>query len=337
MIISKSHRQSNFELLRIFSMLLILLHHFICHGMQAKVAPPNLMVFVDSFAIIGVNLFLLISGYFKIRLSWKSFFNLVFICMFCKIVHLCIDTFILGISHPMYEWVLKPIFVVSRSGGWFVQVYFMLMFISPLLNKAIDNLSEKEWKQSLSLLCVISFYLGWILHNYDDSAGYTLLNFAFVYVIGAAIHHYHFMEKAKPWQIVLALVIGVTATFGGNILVATHDNLRLGFMAYNSPFVLLTACGVFCMFGKLKIQSKWINRIAMSVLSVYLLTDGGNLSKALYGMMGEIAARNSAIMTLLLFVGIAVGIIVLVTCLDQVRQLIYNKLQVACIQFWLKR
>lgn len=288
--------------------------------------PPNLLQVVDSFAIIGVNLFLLISGYFKIRLSWKSFLNLVLICMFCKVVHLCADTFMLGISHPLYEWLLKPIFVVSRSGGWFVQVYFMLMFVSPLLNKAIDNLSKKEWRQSLSLLCVITFYLGWILHNYDDGAGYTLMNFVFVYVIGAAIRYYRLVEKAKAWQMVLALVVGVIATFGGNKLVAAHESLHLGFMSYNSPFVILTACAVFCLFGKLKFQNKWVNKLAMSMLTVYLLTDGGNLSKVLYGMMGEIATENSAFITLLLFAVVAMGIIVSVACLDQVRQVAYKKL-----------
>lgn len=46
-------RQSNFELLRIFSMLLILIHHFICHGMNSKLAPPDLIIIVDSLAIIG--------------------------------------------------------------------------------------------------------------------------------------------------------------------------------------------------------------------------------------------------------------------------------------------
>lgn len=115
--------------------------------------------------------------------------------MFYKVVHLCVDTFVLGIHHPLYEWGLKPIFVVSRSGGWFVQVYFMLMFISPILNKRLENLSEKEWKLSLFLLSVISFYLGWALHNYNDGAGYTLMNFVYIYVISAAIKHYEILSK----------------------------------------------------------------------------------------------------------------------------------------------
>lgn len=319
-------RQSNFELLRIFSMLLILIHHFICHGLNSKLAPPDLIIIVDSFAIIGVNLFLLISGYFKIRLSWKSFLNLVFICMFCKVVHLCTDTFVLGISHPLYEWILKPIFVISRSGGWFVQVYFMLMFISPLLNKAIDNLSEKEWKLSLALLSFISFYLGWILHNYNDAAGYTLMNFVFIYVIGAAIRHYNLSMRVKTWQMLFAIILGVVVTFVGSKFVAAHENLKLGFTAYNSPFVILTACAVFCIFSKIKLQNKWINKVAVSMLTVYLLTDGGHLSKVLYGWAGLVAQNFSEGIVLLLFLIMAVLIILVVSCLDQIRQFIFKRI-----------
>lgn len=320
---SSKSRQSNFELLRIFAMLLILVHHFICHGALSKAVPSNLMSFVDSFTIIGVNLFLLISGYFKIRLTWKAFLNLVFICMFCKVVHLCVDTFAIGISHPWYEWVLKSIFVVSRSGGWFVQVYFMLMFVSPMLNKAIENLSENEWRLSLALLSIISFYLGWFLHNYDDAAGYTLLNFVFIYVIGAAIRYFNIVKWMKAWWLLAALVFGVMFTFVGERVVAAYPNLHVGFMAYNSPFVILTSCSVFCLFGKMQFQNLCVNKVAASMLTVYLLTDGGNLSKQLYGLAGEISISYSYFVVLLLFLGLAFVVMMLAVSLDQLRQLIF--------------
>lgn len=206
-------RQSNFELLRIFSMMLILVHHQICHGVQSS--SSAVFKATDSFAIIGVDLFILISGYFGIKLTWKSFLNLAFICMFYKVVHLCVDTFVLGIQHPLYEWILKPIFVVSRSGGWFVQIYFMLMFISPLLNKALDNLSEKEWRLSLFLLSFISFYLGWALHNYNDDAGYTLMNFVYIYVVGAVIKHYELLKRNNMKWLLGLLLFGTGITFVG--------------------------------------------------------------------------------------------------------------------------
>ncbi len=309
-------RQSNFELLRIFSMMLILVHHQICHGIPSS----SSIVFLatDSFAIIGVDLFLLISGFFRIKLTWKSFLNLVFICMFYKVVHICVDTFIFGIHHPLYEWALKPIFVVSRSGGWFVQIYFMLMFISPLLNKALDNLSEKEWRLSLFLLSFISFYLGWALHNYNDDAGYTLMNFVYIYVVGAVIKHYELLKRNNMKWLLGLLLFGTGITFVGMILKATI-NFPMSFTAYNSPFVVLTACAVFCLFGKLRIQKSWINKVAMSVLPVYLLTDGGNLSKLFYQWAGGIADVYPSHYAIIIFIAVAVGLIVFIALFDQIR------------------
>lgn len=309
-------RQSNFELLRIFSMMLILVHHQICHGVLSS--SSAVFKATDSFAIIGVDLFILISGYFGIKLTWKSFLNLAFICMFYKVVHLCVDTFVLGIQHPLYEWILKPIFVVSRSGGWFVQVYFMLMFISPLLNKALENISEKEWKLSLFLLSFISFYLGWALHNYNDGAGYTLMNFVYIYVVGAAIKHYELLSKLGTKCLLGMLFVGWGITFAGMTLRMTMD-LPMSFTAYNSPFVVLTACATFCLFGKLHIQKIWINKIAMSVLPVYLLTDGGNLGKLFYQWAGGFADVYPPHYAINIFIAVAVGVIVFIALFDQIR------------------
>lgn len=76
-------RQSNIELLRIVSMLLIL----IVHIDGASLGLPQPMgditsittrdwwrLIVESISIIGVNCFVLILGYFGIRASWKDFY-----------------------------------------------------------------------------------------------------------------------------------------------------------------------------------------------------------------------------------------------------------------------
>ena len=80
---------------------------------------------------------MLISGYFGIRLTWKSFFNFMWIFAFYKICHLFIDTVIFGVNHTIYEWLLKPISGVVSGGGWFVDVYILLMLVSPLLNRLL--------------------------------------------------------------------------------------------------------------------------------------------------------------------------------------------------------
>ena len=67
-IINKD-RNSSFELLRIISMLLIVAHHFVVHGNFDLISSFSKNVFflqsLSMFGKFGVNLFVLISGYFS--------------------------------------------------------------------------------------------------------------------------------------------------------------------------------------------------------------------------------------------------------------------------------
>lgn len=87
-------RASNIELLRLVSMAFIVLHHFIFHGLGqyrylAFGETPLLSggaysaaLIADSFLIAGVNVFILISGYFSIKFSAKGFVKLFCMCSF---------------------------------------------------------------------------------------------------------------------------------------------------------------------------------------------------------------------------------------------------------------
>lgn len=119
----------------------------------------------------------------------------------------------------------------------------------------------------------------------------------YIYVVGAAIKHYGLLSKLETKWLLGFLLFGTGITFVGMILKATID-FPMSFTAYNGPFVVLTACAVFCLFGKIRIQKSWINKVAMSVLPVYLLTDGGNLSKLFYQWAGGIADVYPPIMLL---------------------------------------
>ncbi len=181
-------RRSNIELLRIVAMLMIVIHHIIVHGIYPCVndGTPLFLRILDSFVIYGVNIFVLISGYFGIRLTWKSFFNLMLVIGFYKIFNLCIDTFMLGYEHSVFEWVAKPLSGPVSGGGWFVDVYVLLMLISPLLNKMLHALSKKEHLSGLLILLLLDTGYGFLLGKHFDSSGYGLLHFIVLYYIGMA-------------------------------------------------------------------------------------------------------------------------------------------------------
>lgn len=67
------HRNSNIELLRIVAMILITAHHFAIWGFfkQVNVEAVNLNIlwlqFLESLGKIGVDIFMLITGYFSLH------------------------------------------------------------------------------------------------------------------------------------------------------------------------------------------------------------------------------------------------------------------------------
>ena len=83
-------RKSNIELLRIFSMILIVLVHsnFSILGAvtEGEVAQNSFRAFgrilFEQMCIVGVNVFVLISGYFGICPTKKKFFKLAFQILF---------------------------------------------------------------------------------------------------------------------------------------------------------------------------------------------------------------------------------------------------------------
>ena len=89
-------RLSNMELARIIAMLMIVIGHFLLeYGLwngssfidRTDISNPVtscIYVILYGFCVIGANVFILISGYFSIHLSWRSFLSYCFLCVFFK-------------------------------------------------------------------------------------------------------------------------------------------------------------------------------------------------------------------------------------------------------------
>ena len=89
-------RQSNFELLRIVAMLMIVFHHFAYHGaFNYDSTSISISYFWYSLIImggkIGVNIFILISAYFLILssgINFKKIFKIIGQVLFYSILFL---------------------------------------------------------------------------------------------------------------------------------------------------------------------------------------------------------------------------------------------------------
>ncbi|MFR6252125.1 MAG: acyltransferase family protein [Parasutterella excrementihominis] len=83
--VKKAPRQSNLELSRILAMYLIVMHHFSVHGgvpIWSGSAPLSFNFYLDQLLStggkIGVNLFVLITGYFLAK-KFSKFSSLIYL------------------------------------------------------------------------------------------------------------------------------------------------------------------------------------------------------------------------------------------------------------------
>ena len=94
-------RQSNIEILRIVAMLLMYSIIMYLWNKRWRI----IIQFLDSITIIGVNIFLLISGFFSIKLRWSSLLNLFFLCLFFNLLHVFLDSILFDIVHTPGDYI----------------------------------------------------------------------------------------------------------------------------------------------------------------------------------------------------------------------------------------
>ncbi len=190
-------RDSNIELLRIVSMMLIILFHFSVHGPWPAdgVLATDVAVGVLAFGgKLGVNCFVLITGYFMTRSSVRV----------ASVARVVLETW-------FYSWGLLILFAVAQpelvtqarlekaalplvSGEyWFVTNFVVLMVVSPFLNLLFDRLSRRG-KSRLAAIGFVTISVLPTLTTFNP-LGSDLLWFFYLYLMGGWIRE--LMEGAE--------------------------------------------------------------------------------------------------------------------------------------------
>lgn len=144
----KPARQSNFELLRIICMLLIVGHHIAVHGnypaTQNIAANDYVVRFFATGGKLGVNIFVLISGYFMVNSQFrlkkllKLFAQILFYSLLIFALFL-----ITGKSEYSHGLLVNTLFPVSTNAWWFVTAYIIMYCLSPFLNILIKHCNKR--------------------------------------------------------------------------------------------------------------------------------------------------------------------------------------------------
>ena len=280
-------RQSNFELLRIVCMLFIVCGHMVLsHDSQLFSPDWHIGNFVLGFVCVAVNSFVLISGFWGINLDFKKLLRMNNMVTVYSII-LFIISLVIGI-HTLKlraDWMyLAPILTKKY---WFITIYFVLCLLAPFLNHFIESISKKQYQHLLITLFVlfcIQPTFGFLL-NFEaivPDAGYGIVSFIFLYLLGRYIRIHLQFKTSKYWF--LAIYFASTLSIGLSHLILSKI---LGFefssfISYNTLLCLLGAVGLFLFFSQLDFKSRIINHFAKYCLAVYVLHCHPTFTKYLF-------------------------------------------------------
>lgn len=272
---NKHIRYSNFEFLRIIAMLMIVLYHLLYQFVYGTTQIPIYRALWLPLHI-GVVIFILISGYFNIKPSISGLFNLMI-----KVIVLVVPLQFISIyqnSNNIFN-AFTSILFISHSPLWYVRIYICLYIISPIINIFLRTCSIKQRFLAILGIGYISCIYGTISVDYlfVNSDGKNLINFILIYIIGDTIRYYNQKLLCISTHLLIILYIILNTIVVLFYLLFFYDLtgaiiFKLAY-SYNSPFLIINAILLFLIVSRWKIQSSFINIIAKSVFSVYLLQE----------------------------------------------------------------
>lgn len=278
------YRNSNIELLRIISIVLIVLHHYVVHGFETveNISRMNqyLLGVLSLGGKLGVTCFVLISGYYMIhsKFTVKKCFSIL--------LEVWIYSVVIGVIYFMLtqslslKVLLKVLFPIGLSTYWFITDYLILMVVSPILNTAIHHLEKTLYQKSIIIMIIFwtIFPMFGLSYAFDD-----LLWFICLYFIAGYIRLYHELDQLKVRYYFLMAFVSYFIVIISNISFlfigySMHIDIFLQksmyFSALNSPFILFT--GISLIIGFLSMRSTYIpliNLFSSCTLGIYLIHD----------------------------------------------------------------
>ena len=274
-------RESNFELLRIIAMFMILILHadFIALGVPGKedfLSSPItsiIKILLEELCIVAVNVFVLLSGWFRIKPSVKGFCKFVYQCLFFS-VGIFLFMFMSGRAEFSLREVAGCFFWTQADSYWFITSYICLYLFAPVLNIFIDNVDRSTYIKVL-----IAFFIFQTLYAFLGGGadffmkGYSAMSFIGLYLLASFVRKFinsSVYSKSVYFIGYISISLISTAIFVFCIF-TDFSFISDRFLAYSNPLVIFSSLCLLLFFSKLSFNNRFINSLSVSVFAVYLL------------------------------------------------------------------
>ena len=317
-----NERLSNIELCRIVSIVLVILVHTTFQSIGWNCTSLGALI-LAAFSIIGVNVFVLITGYFSTTPKIVSLANLLFICLFWMLVRIAVNI-ALGQS---VTW--RDFFFVTRS-NWFIPSYLCLVFLAPVLNAFCNSASKKVL---LGVTLALFFFEIWFdllpphpRISLGSQKGYSVLSFVALYLLARFIRLHGVPEWFRKWSFSFYLLCSVLLCCSAFVFVKIGHPVTKTLYSYTNPVIILSALSFFLSFEKMHMEkNRVINHIAKSSLAVLL---GQSAISCFYSnQFNYLFNYTSPLKKLLFWILSIVIVFVASVVVDQIRLLIWKPIE----------
>ncbi len=273
-------RLNNFEALRILAMFMVIVLHYLYKGgiltpVAETFTPVSYAAWLaESFSIVAVNVYVLITGYFMCESSMKLKRLVQIICQvlwYTLLIPVVLS--VLGIVNPaefdMYD-LLRFVFPIHMKHYWFVTAYVILMLFVPFLNAGIQHMTQKQLAVTTLLMTAYQTFPKSVLPVVftDDEGGNHVLWLVCLYLIAAYIRKYGIPFFSSFKKSLLCYLGGVLVIFASLLFMrqvyfkldAFGESINFAY-DYNHIFCLFTAVALFYVFKYWNLKDGVLNRL----------------------------------------------------------------------------
>ncbi|WP_022765761.1 acyltransferase [Butyrivibrio sp. XPD2006] len=288
---SVKKREPNFELLRVIAMLMIITLHYNTHSdalLHLGVPASAVNIFaniMEAFVITGVNVYVLLSGFFLSKGKVKMSRIITLICQvyFYTLIISIVMAAVGASSGVKYDSLYKAveyIFPISSEHYWFVTAYIIMYVLAPVMNAAVERLTRKQMKTVIFMLLTCFCFVKSVVPVLfpTDHFGYDYGWFICLYLIAAYVRKYNVVlfYNARNSALVFLISCAVIATMSISLY---YINFNWGGFAHfqevpfnlNFFFTLTGSLGLFSFFRFFRMRE---NRAADVVRFLGPLTFG---------------------------------------------------------------
>lgn len=323
-------RDSNLELYRIVTMLLIIAHHFVVNSgildkaYEAPLSANSIFLFLfGAWGKTGINCFMMITGYFmcKSNITLKKYLKLICEVLFYNVLIAMI--FVVTGYGSAKDIINAFLLVRVIDSSHFFACFLMFYLLIPFLNILLKHINQQQHRRLIEILAFLYIFLS-TMPKFNVVMNYVSW-FSTLYLVAAYIRFYP--PRERRWGL-------WTFAFVGMAVVSILGCLKLGsifgkqaayrFVSDSDTFLAFAiSVSSFMYFKGLKIkQNKLINAIGGSTFGVLCIhANSMTMINWLWKDFLDVNAKYQLpLVELVIFSIIAViGIFTVCTLIDQIR------------------